>query len=986
MLEFSTAGGGRIFLNLSEQDRYDFDAPKIAKRTRDALKRITSLHWNKAVSEKELEAADVVYKDALCLSPVTVFYPLHKDICNRFNDNSEYGWELREALDAAGAFDFMERVSDPANCKGTIERILAVFTACTFGLTTIEETPLDYVHAVVGFFRSENGVGWSERLVLKHPAAIQCLGNVVKGLSKVFEDASLLTMARRRRTPSGEKVGWAAFERSKHPVDVELLEWRTAFAEESRMKPRNLQDACLALSAWIKADYPGRSLLDLLSQGDRHSSFSDFVKKRNDAGVTSHTRSLVNDARNFYLGILEYITPRLHEGAVYDLVSQRELNRIKDELLAKPKPSRSTARPLPEKLAMIAKEILDEGENGWAGTSGHFHVEPPGNPGGGRIYCPVIPTLLRAMLEVPLRMVQLRRLDSGEGDPLQYNPEAGAWEPNIGPLSGYWARMAGKEAEGFPSRGYACQIQDDIKVVTGINVNTNKTGEPYQIPWTNEVFLKLFWDLRKWQEKHNPISTPLSGAQYVDGGAARTPAATIARLPDIFPVARMFANDFWPWPGRIVTSAEIDHAWKFMLIELERRWNDRHPGNLVQLVEINPRTKQPVRPKYTLHGLRVMGLTNLSRGGMPLPMLSRFVAGHASLAMTIYYLNFHPTEIAESIEKALLRTDAQREFIDFLKRSEVDEVRRRTVSVDAAAVPEAFKAQSQFQFCNTELGICPFDGTRCSDGGALLRKNAKGDTETNVYGPVAPRNCVMCRHFISGPPWLNQLLAYGTKLCERRQHLQADMEDLKRKFLANDAAFKAGKVTREESENVYDTLQVDQFAIRTEQEETENAIFNVELLCNASAKLLDGDEGRHGVDLVTSSRSSFVEYRETTEFEQAARITAAGRIHKILGDERVEAKRNKYLNLILYNSGITPPDLLANITDEQRRRALDQFAKLVLEKASSEAIGRLADGDMKLRDLRLEQRVRKLLEVSLSDPVSLRSDADGSLPALEAMH
>ncbi len=272
--------------------------------------------------------------------------------------------------------------------------------------------------------------------------------------------------------------------------------------------------------------------------------------------------------------------------------------------LAMPKLIGSTARPLPEKLAMIAKEILDEGEGGWARRSGRFHVELPHHPGGGRTYCPVIPTLLRAMLEVPLRMVQLRRLDSGEGDALQYNPEAGAWEPNTGPLSGYWARMAGEEAEGFPNRGYACQIEDEI----GINV-TSKTGDPYRIPWTNGVFLKLFWDLRKWQEKHNPISEPLCGAQYVDRG--RTPAAMIARLPDIFPIARMFPNNFWPWPGRIVTPAEIDHAWRFLLIEVERRWNDRHPRNLVQLVEINSETKQPMRPTYTLHSVRAMGLTKL---------------------------------------------------------------------------------------------------------------------------------------------------------------------------------------------------------------------------------------------------------------------------------------------------------------------------------------------------------------------------------------
>ncbi len=384
---------------------------------------------------------------------------------------------------------------------------------------------------------------------------------------------------------------------------------------------------------------------------------------------------LVQNARVFSAAIVEILSPTSPR-ALFDLVSQKELNHIKELVGTRPKPTRSTARPLPEKMIPIAKEILDEGENGWPGKCGYFEVEIKNANARRRIYCPVLPTLLRGMLEVPLRMVQLRRLDSGEGDLEQYNADTKEWEPNTGHLAGYWAKTGLGSSDGEQTRGYACRIEDGVKTITGIFANTNKTGKAYRIPWCNDKFLKIFWDLRMWQEAYNPIKRPISPREYVDS-IKHIPKSTLEGLPDIFPIARLFENKYWPWPGRVATPSEVDVAWKYLLVEIERRWNLQHPGNQVQLVKINPKTKLPEQPRYTLHGLRVRGLTNLRRGGMPLEVLSRFIAGHATLAMTIYYLDFHPTEIAESIEKALGNSSSQREFIDSMKILDVEEARKR---------------------------------------------------------------------------------------------------------------------------------------------------------------------------------------------------------------------------------------------------------------------------------------------------------------------
>ena len=192
--------------------------------------------------------------------------------------------------------------------------------------------------------------------------------------------------------------------------------------------------------------------------------------------------------------------------------------------------------------------------------------------------------------------------------------------------------------------------------------------------------------------------------------------------------------------------------------------------------------------------------------------------------------------------------EKQRELIDDLKRMDVDEAKRRTVAISPSAVQSAMESNTQFQFCDVSIGMCPYDGSRCADGGELLRKEGSAGASKNVYGPVEPRDCVMCRHFISGPPWLNELEAFGTKLCEKRQYLAREEERINELVGHYEQAYLDRSVSHAEFKSRMDDLGVEIQNLRDKQESTENALFNVERLCAASVKLIEQySEEDHGI-------------------------------------------------------------------------------------------------------------------------------------------
>lgn len=970
---FTSNSGEEIFLNVSRKDRTLDNSTHLSKAERDALTLVKSMTLSVPPTAKHLVAADTIYDEGLCVSPYTIFNePLHRDICAHINNLSDFGWSVREALDEAGAFEFIKKVQNRSSYDAYVERILAVFTMSATGLTSISDAPREFVHAVVDIFRTEDGADWNREILGDGAVSVQCISNVIRGLAKISGDDSLLEKARKhRRATAGKTPGFHAFQYSKNALDQELLGYLNFFLEGSKMRPTDLQSAVQYISTWLNEEAPGASVVDIVFNANRPNTFSDFMLKKVGGKATRAMFVTVDAARKFSNSIMEQLSEKACGRTMFDLVTRKEHSKLKTQVKKLPKPDAARARPLAEKLVPILREILEEGADGWPGRSGRFHQRVLVNGVERSIYCPVIPSLFLVMLEIPLRMGQIRRFDSGEGDAYHFNADSMDWEKNEGPLAGYWEDKLGVGKSRTDTCGYAREIPDHIKPVVGLNVSTNKTGKPYVVPWFVPSVHKILWDLRKWQETHNPISVPFTPQQYVDKSES-VPASTLEEMPEIFPLSRLFKNEYHGHEGRVVTYTEMHRTWGYILQEIQNRWNLRHPGNQVTLVEIHPKSRQPGQYRYTIHGLRVRGLTNLRRGGMPLDLLSKFVAGHATLRMTIYYTEPHPIEISDIIERAAANTDAQRRLIDDLRVEKVDRAREMVVSLSPAAVSEAYATESQLSFCNVTLGVCPYDGSRCGDGGELLRKETKGGESKDVYGPIKNRNCVLCRHFMTGPPFLMELAAYGTKLCERRQFLAREQDRILDELATYETAHKNGEITKSYFENRYDSLQIEAIQVRDELEENENSIFNIEVLCNASQRLLDdAQEGEKKVLLVAHPRSSNIEYEEISEFKQSVWITAHGRIYRILGDERVEIKRDRYLDLIAQNSGLMPPRLMTRVSDNQRRKAMDQYANLIDAKVPAGDAARLIDGDLRLQDLGLEKQVRELLESAMSNAIPL---------------
>ncbi|MCJ9753065.1 VPA1269 family protein [Neorhizobium sp. BETTINA12A] len=981
MLSFQDRNGNTVFLNLTDEDAFNDGAPLTAE-VQTALQRIRKMASNRQLKDSEIAAADLIFDEGVVFSPWNVLKKqrhLNAKICTHLNNQASFGVQLRELLDDVGAFDFLQRVADKGNASSMMERLITLFAMCTTGLDDPQDAPVELIQRLVDHLRSEDGLRWKAGIFGANPLNLQCASQFVLGLSKIYPDAKLEEKARQHRRAVGRRDTWVAFQAEMtDPRRSEILRHFKSFEAENTVDPSKAITAVRYVASWLDETAPGQDLLLLSASRNRDVSFSQYMKKRV-GSFTQHVVDAVKTARNFCDHMLENLESDSGREDLFPLISEREVQTTKNEV-GKTTRRRTTAaaRPLPERIHWLVRDLLDEGEDGWPGLAKVFKVNIVRNGQTEEIFCPVGPTLLRAAFDIPVRMGSLRRLDSGEGDVTRFNADAMAWEDNEGALAGYWADAAAKPRRDFEGRGYARLIRDPLKDISGFFINTNKTGEPHEIPWEHERLHKSLYQLRKWQEKFNPITKPISPEIYLDS-EKRVSNKAKKNMPDIFPLMRMFPTPTKPHLGRIISHHELERMWTEVLREAEVRYAAINPDQAIQLIRREANGQW--RPLYGLHGLRVRGITDLRRSGMPLEIISKFIAGHSTLMMTAYYLKFSPAEIEDFISKAAENTQAARKLIDDCRTMSIEEARLRTVSLSPAQWEEVVDAGSSVEFCNVDFGFCPWDCTRCHDGGPLLRSSGD-DIAKAIHGPVpgGRHNCIMCRHFVSGPPFLLQLTAYGTKLCEKREHLAKEESRINLEVGMLETHFKQGTVSKDAFRNRCDVLQQQLIAVKDDQVVTESSIFNVELLCNASVRLMD-EVVTDGVTLVAGSRESVIEYTEVTPFQRNVWLTAASRIYPVLGEPRVEQSRDLYIDLVLHNSGFTPPRLMPSISQDQCKQAMDQYAQLLVGRVSADDTRLLAEGELKLRDVGLEAEVRALMDAAIAGSIALTTETS-SLPAI----
>ena len=392
---FISRNGEDVFLNADLLDCDGSGSAELSPNAIKALDLLKSISVNQQPTPGYRAAVDTIFDETICLSPYTIFRtPIHRGVCHAFNEISPLGYSLRAGLATAGAFDFMNNIKSRTAAESTVERILSVFSISAAGLSDASDAPLDFIHAVVDIFRSSDGLAWNLDLLGKGPLAVQCVSNVINALSKIYDDTSLFDKARKHRSPAESRRhrSWQVFQHSQDIVDQELLNFFEHFKEESLMRPATAHKAVMDLAEWIKAAHPGRSVRDVVGSSDRRLTFSAFFSRGSEGQNKKNILASVEAAEKISSSILDQLVNEGENGNhLLPLITFSEINRLKRNV---PRPSKSNvtrARPLPEKLIPIAKEILEEGEEGWPG--GKFTVRLRIDGRVRDIYCPVIPTL-----------------------------------------------------------------------------------------------------------------------------------------------------------------------------------------------------------------------------------------------------------------------------------------------------------------------------------------------------------------------------------------------------------------------------------------------------------------------------------------------------------------------------------------------------------------------------------------------------------------
>jgi len=392
------------------------------------------------------------------------------------------------------------------------------------------------------------------------------------------------------------------------------------------------------------------------------------------------------------------------------------------------------------------------------------------------LWSPVRAVALYIKLELPLRTFQVRMLDSGEADTWRYihSPGGGGFVLNHGSLA------TGSEKRPF-QRGVFHRSFNEKEA--GFYINTNKTADVnkaegdkgYVIPWANDEVLYWLEKLRNWQERYNPIAVPTQWTDLDGKHFGRTPPH-----PDV--LAQRGSTCFLfrdPTDGegdKPLDKDSVKTLWYKLLARLERRCADRDEAldNGTPLRFVDPDGMGTVFP---LHALRVSLISYFILDlKLPIAVVSKMIAGHATIIMTLYYTKFgkaYMREVLSEAEKNELEAE-RNNHRRFLADANLEQVSQRFAYVSEDAVRFAISNQGAVAgFVFDDKGICPNGSTMCAVGGEKLTDRTSEQFYNYVPGYPRERNCACCRFFLTGPSFLPGLIAHFNTVSEKT-HRQSD--------------------------------------------------------------------------------------------------------------------------------------------------------------------------------------------------------------------
>lgn len=610
------------------------------------------------------------------------------------------------------------------------------------------------------------------------------------------------------------------------------------------------------------------------------------------------------------------------EGTDEDGIPHREYrNPVDTEDL--PTQSRSKGQTdraaMPLRFLNMIREIIEGDNFAWPKTlSADYldHIEPKTGQRS-RIWSPVRAEFFLLRLMLPIRSLQARLLDSGEGDFDVWTSDR-IWKRNKG-------RHAPTNKTDRRDTGLIRRIWDHHsgRKFNGLFITTNKTQDRdelftesgYEIPWENAEVMQLFCRLRDWQAKYNPVGRPLSRAELKSDKKLVVSNDLAERLDKLFFLFRDAADpDF---PHEPPTEGRLQSFWRVLVAELERRLDDggqrNSDGSKIELVTYRE-TGSPKSSIFDMHSLRVSGLTAFINAGVPIHILSEFVAGHATILMTLYYHKPGAAEITRVLDSALEEMSAnERGNWDAFLKSQPAELIHEIAAYNSEEGLLAAKATQSSLWAPMAGGVCPNGATLCDKGGPLLNEGKQ------VYAPVPglAKNCPVCRFFVTGPAYLGGLVAAFNQTGGQIRELFGFLEETQsnRRILVSehgtspiDRKISAELVTLDEAvqttQSKLDSLSqtwVSQLRLIQKTEKILEARANNN---NKNALVLNGQIGDLRVSL-----------EESTEFEMWDRICQSSVFYPNVDARLPAIRRGKMFDIMLKQNGRTP--VFGTLTDRQ---------------------------------------------------------------------
>ncbi|MGR5266468.1 gamma-mobile-trio integrase GmtZ [Vibrio astriarenae] len=406
-----------------------------------------------------------------------------------------------------------------------------------------------------------------------------------------------------------------------------------------------------------------------------------------------------------------------------------------------------------------------------------------------QMWSPVKAMVIFMKLHLPLRTYQVRMLDSGEADTWRY--EQGQWVVNT-----KHDFALGSEKRPF-GKGVFRRIHDTMTGLysTGLYINTNKSADQnkdelekgYIIPWHNEEVLYWLEKLRNWQEKYNPITKPTDCTtlqkKHTGNKKSDKQLKSMGEIAFLFRDASSKKGEHNSKP--VSGDSYIATFWYQLLITLENQLaeqgNTLDNGERLKLVVDYPEGTDETAKKATLfplHSLRVSLITAYTMDTqLPLPVISKLLAGHTRLLMTIYYNKITPSVMAEKMSEAEAQLEAKshQSTRNFLKDASMEQIQCKMVYHNDDSIQAALVNRNPIGWEERSCGLCLVGGNTvrsdevstlggCWNGGELI-KDVKAASH-RIYGSVPhdAENCIRCRWFITEARYLPALNAHFNQL------------------------------------------------------------------------------------------------------------------------------------------------------------------------------------------------------------------------------